>query len=322
MKTLKYTLLTVLVAATILTTAQTAENGKVVITGTKFTYPLIDEWIRGFNAKYPAVSVSILQKGASADTANLFISAHYQDATEIKSSYHLLKIARYGILPITNRQNPWLETVNTTGLDKKRVKSIFFTKDYDVIYSDEKNNQHPKEASLTIYTRDQRGCAPIAFANYFNLNQENINGKRILGDDKGLIAAIAKDSSGITYNNLGYIYDLQTRHVQSPIAIIPIDQNGNGKLDEEEKIYENLDALLYALESGKTKNIPLEYVTIAVPDKITEKNNNIRLFAEYILNEGQESNKKYGFLSLSLQEEQRQKEKLGPDEASIKSSNE
>ena len=35
------------------TTAQTKDNGKVIITGTKFTFPLINEWIKGFQEKYP-----------------------------------------------------------------------------------------------------------------------------------------------------------------------------------------------------------------------------------------------------------------------------
>jgi phosphate transport system substrate-binding protein len=287
------------------TSAQTKDNGKVIITGTKFTFPLINEWIKGFQEKYPDVSIGILQKDADpSEPANLFISGHALAPSEIKINYHLLKIARYAILPITNEQNPWLKTVASTGIDKEKMKSIFFEKQND---ADNETAASKKNVSLAIYTREQKGCAPIAFANYYNLKQENINGKQLQGDDKVLLKAVTDDKNGITYNNLGYIYDLKTRKVPSPIAIVPIDQNANGKLDASEKIYDNLDGLITAIESGKTKQIPVEYITLAVPDQIKTENKNLKLFADYVLNEGQKKSRQYGFLGLLPGDNQQEK---------------
>jgi phosphate transport system substrate-binding protein len=283
-------------------TAQIKDNGKVIITGTKFTFPLINEWIKEFQEKYPDVSIGLQQKDAApSEQANLFISGHALAPSEIKTGYHLIKVARYAILPITNEQNPWLKTVATTGIDKEQLKSIFFEK------QNEANNAAKKNVSLAIYTREQKGCAPIAFANYYNLKQENINGKQLQGDDKVLLKAVTDDKNGITYNNLGYIYDLKTRKVPSPIAIVPIDQNGNGKLDVSEKIYDNLDVLITAIESGKTKEIPVEYITLAVPDEISTENNNLKLFADYVLSSGQKKNGYYGFLGLLPNDNQQEK---------------
>lgn len=300
-------------------TAQTAANGKITITGTRFTYPLLKEWVSGFRKKYPDVSIGILQKGdITNDSANLFISAHELEESEIRSGYHLLKIAEYAILPVTNRNNPWLPALRKSGLDKKKIKEIFFDKEYDPIYNEHiKSKIKKSEFNVNIYTRDQKGCAPIAFANYYDLKQENIVGKRILGDDKGLIAAVAKDSIGVSYNNAGYIYDLTTRKVQEPLAVIPIDQNANGKVDAREEIYGDLDQFLCALQSGDTRNIPRENVTIAVPVKIKEENRNIRLFVEYILDEGRKKNKQYGFLELTPEDVRKQLGLFETDEASI-----
>lgn len=306
----KSVLLALIATSTFLTTsAQTAQNGAVVITGTKFTYPLVNEWIAGFKAEHPEITVRILQKNSNpADSANLFISAHAIDNSEIRPGYKLVKIARYAILPVTNQNNPWLTKVLATGIDKKKIKSVFFNKNYDAIASDKDQEKEVKnDFAVNLYTREQKGCAPIAFANYYEFKQENINGTHVLGDDKGLLAAISKDSIGLTYNNPGYIYDLKTRKVQSPLAVVPIDQNGNGKLDDNEKIYDNLDNLLAAIESNKTKQIPIEYVTIAVPEKITSENNNLKLFTDYITNEGQKNNKQYGFLGLLPDDVQKQK---------------
>jgi phosphate transport system substrate-binding protein len=307
MKTLKTKLLTFAgIAAVMAATAQTKDNGKVIITGTKFTFPLINEWIKGFQQKYPDVSIGILQKDADpSEPANLFISGHALAPSEIKTNYHLLKVARYAILPITNEQNPWLKTVASTGIDKEKMKSIFFKKQNEA--TDDHAEVAKKNVSLAIYTREQKGCAPIAFANYYNLKQENITGKQLQGDDKVLLQAITDDKNGITYNNLGYIYDLTTRKVPSPIAVVPIDQNGNGKLDASEKIYDNLDGLITAIESGKTTQIPVEYITLAVPNQISTANKNLKLFADYVLAEGQKQNRPYGFLGLLPQDNQQEK---------------
>jgi phosphate transport system substrate-binding protein len=282
--------------------AQTKDNGKVIITGTKFTFPLINAWIKEFQEKYPEIPIGLQQKDAApSEQANLFISGHKLTPSEIKTGYHLVKVARYAILPITNEQNPWLKTVTATGIDKQHLKSIFFEKE------NADNNETKKKVSLAIYTREQKGCAPIAFANYYNLKQENISGKQLQGDDKVLLKAVTDDKNGITYNNLGYIYDLKTRKVPSPIAIVPIDQNGNGKLDASEKIYDNLDALIAAIESGKTKEIPVEYITLAVPDEINTENKNLKLFADYVLSTGQKKSAYYGFLGLLPGDNQQEK---------------
>jgi phosphate transport system substrate-binding protein len=303
MKTLRKNLwILVSTVAFLSATAQTKNNGKVIITGTKFTFPLITEWIKGFQEKYPDISIGLQQKDAApSEQANLFISGHALAPSEIKTGYHLVKVARYAILPITNEQNPWLKTIAATGIDKEQLKSIFFEK------QNAENNASQKNVSLAIYTREQKGCAPIAFANYYNLKPENINGKQLQGDDKVLLKAVTDDKNGITYNNLGYIYDLKTRKVPSPLAIVPIDQNGNGKLDATEKIYENLDVLIAAIESGKTKEIPVEYITLAVPDQISTENKNLKLFTDYVLSTGQKKSAYYGFLRLLPGDNQQEK---------------
>lgn len=52
-------------------------------------------------------------------------------------------------------------------------------------------------------------------------------------------------------NNIGYAYHDKTHEPTKGIAIVPIDVNGNGKLDEDEKFYGTLDELMETIAKGK-----------------------------------------------------------------------
>lgn len=52
-------------------------------------------------------------------------------------------------------------------------------------------------------------------------------------------------------NNISYAYHDKTHKPTKGIAIVPMDVNGNGKLDEEEKFYGTLDELMETIAKGK-----------------------------------------------------------------------
>lgn len=290
--------------------AQTAANGKVLITGSRFTYTLVEKWIQDFKKQYPGVEVRILPRGsASADSGNLIINAHQLQKEEIKANYAVINIGKYAILPVANANNPlYLSEYKEKGISPKEIKKLYF-QEFDE-YGDVINKKKKKEGEYepNLYTRDQKACAPTAFANFYSLKQENLKGKGILGDDKHLLNAVKKDTNGLTYNVLSNIYDLNTRKVPNGLAVLPIDQDGNGKLTEEEKIYDNLDNLISNIEQGKEKQIPVEYVNISYPLQVSAENNNLKLFVQYILTEGQKHNHQYGFLDFEPENLAKQKE--------------
>jgi phosphate transport system substrate-binding protein len=46
------------------------------------------------------------------------------------------------------------------------------------------------------------------------------------------------------------VYDLQTRKQKPGVKIVPVDLNGNGKVDSDENFYDTLDQLIQKLESS------------------------------------------------------------------------
>ena len=109
-------------------------------------------------------------------------------------------------------------------------------------------------------------------------------------------AAVVNDINGISYNNLGLVYNIQTRKVADGIAIVPIDINENGIVDEDENHYTTIDDLLDFIAQSGTSKIPQENVNVVLnKNKI---NKDILDFLQWIITDGQQYNRQYGFMSL------------------------
>lgn len=282
-----------------LMTAQS--NNKIIITGSRFTYPLVEKWIAEYQKSHPEATFKINARGGSnADSANLIINAHELSPEEIRPGYKVVNISRYSILPVANSKNGLLNEWSQSGIKKKDMAKLFFEK-WDAVEDEEtqKNKKKYKHAhKLALYTRQQQACAPTTFARHYGYEQKDILGKGIVGDDKHLLDAVLRDSNGITYNNLGLIYDLKTRKQRTGLAIIPLDLNANGSLDKEEQIYDNLDDLVAKLENEKPDEIAVGNVNISFPEKVDAANKHYVDFVNWVLTEGQQYLHSYGFLNL------------------------
>ena len=276
--------------------AQKAENGKVIITGSRFVYPLLDQWIAEFGKEYPEVKFRLIPRGGpNVDSANLIINAHTLYESEIKPGYKVVNISRYAILPVANAKSQLAKEAQEKGIKEAQLKKLFFKK-YDPFAAKKVEKSNDKSAKPVLYTRAQKACAPTTFARNYGFEQDDIIGKPIGGDDKHLIVAIEKDTNGVTYNSLGLIYDLNTRQVKPGIAVLPIDLNNNGKLDDNEKFYNNLDEVIARLEQKTLSEIPVSFVNVSYPLNIDASNKNLSLFLSWILENGQKFNHEYGYL--------------------------
>lgn len=292
--------------------SQKTTDEKIIITGSRFTYPLIEQWITAFKEVHPEVQFKIIPRGGpNVDSANLVFNAHKLRPEEIKAGYYTINIARYALLPFANSKNPAVGQWQKKGIKEKDLKKIYFKK-YDPYTTQEqeskekakdKNAYHP-----VVYTRAQKACAPIAFASHYGFEQDDILGKPIGGDDKHLITAVERDSNGISYNNLNLLYDANTRLVKKNLSIIPLDLNENGRLESEENFYEKLDDVITKLETSKIPEIPLEYVNILYSTQTIENNANVVLFLEWVFAAGQKYNHQLGFLEFEAGSLEKQKE--------------
>jgi phosphate transport system substrate-binding protein len=278
-------------------------NKKVVITGVRFAYPLVEKWIEAYKVANPDASVTI-ESRTTTDPAlyDLLVEA-YEPANTVKETRDYLYLGRYALLPVANSKSTFAQVYGEKGLNGDLIKEVYFND----IYADKKN-QKKITTDFTIYTRLQKAGAPITFSKYFGYEQANIKGKAISGGDEHLVKAILKDTTGISYNVPGLLYDLKTRKPLDGLTIIPVDIDGNGKVSSDEHFYDNLDTVIDKIEEGGLKNIPVEFLHLSIAKNST--NAEALKFVQWVAANGQDALAAYGFLKLDPKRYQQEKQKF------------
>lgn len=272
-------------------TAESRRQNKIVaITGVRFAYPLVQKWIDDYNQINPEVQIIIESRGTSDPASyDILIEAFEPDAVTKKGRDYVY-IGRYAILLVANSHSTFSKVYSVKGLHADLIKQLFF---HD-IFSDKKE---PIKTPYTVYTRLQKAGAPITFSKYYRYQQKDIQGKSIAGADEHLLKAVLRDSTGLTYAPLNLVYDLKTGLPLQGITILPVDFNGNGKVSDDERFYDNLPAVIQHLEEKSMKeinNVPIEYLNLSV-DKNGSSPEAIS-FLQWVIQNGQNDLHTFGFL--------------------------
>ena len=261
----------------------------VVLTGTRFTYPLIQKWIDDYNKVNPDVQLIIESRGTNDPSRYDILIEAYEPDEEAKKTRDYVFIARYAILPVANSQSAFSKVYSNKGLNQDLIRQLFF---HDIT-ADKKDIKNP----FKVYTRLQKAGAPITFTKYFGYEQKDILGKVIAGSDEHLLKALLRDSIGLSYLPVNLIYDQATGKPHAGITVLPVDFDGNGKVSDSEKFYGDLTTVVQRLEAKAQKeisNVPIEYLNLSVSK--TNPNLEAVSFLQWIIQNGQKDIHEFGFL--------------------------
>lgn len=281
----KITLLTLLAIITAMGKAQT--SSMLRITGTKFTFPVFKKWADEYRKVHPEVTI-IISAAIPADSADILIASHLLKPGDVKDGQTSIPLIRYVQLPVVNSERGDLKILLAKGFTDAALRKIYFT--------DTTSYVNGFNTPFTVYKRQKAACSAVAFANHFGKAHTDIKGKAVAGDDQDLLESVKKDASAISHNSLGIIYNIQTRKVNDSIAIIPIDLNENGRIDETEKIYATIDEVVAFVEKTNHSKIPTENVNVIFSK--TKNHQLITGFLTWVITDGQQFNHTFGLLNL------------------------
>jgi phosphate transport system substrate-binding protein len=269
-----------------------AQNTSVVrITGVRFTYPLVEQWIEQYNKVNPDVQIIIESRGTQDPSSYDILIEAYEQSEDVKKDREYAYVGRYAILPVANSTSRFAKTYVLRGLTTQTIKQIFF---HD-LFAD-KDKEEKIDAPFTTYTRLQKAGSPIVFASYFKYEQKDIVGKGIAGSDEHLLKAVLRDTTGVSFLPTPMIYAKSGMPITG-LTPIPVDLNGNGRVSDDEKFYNSRSTVIDRLTNANGKdihNVPIEYIHLSV-DKKTARPEAVA-FIKWVVDNGLGNIKEFGFL--------------------------
>lgn len=274
-------------------------EGTIRVSGAFALYPLMLKWGDEYTKLHPKVIFDISAGGAGKGMTDALgglvdigmVSRKITTSEEEKGAYWVA-VTKDAVVATVNKNNPVLSTLKTNGLTREVFEKIYINGSlttWGQITGTGATNK------INVYTRADACGAGEAWALYLGkYKQEKLKGIGV-NADPGIAEAIKKDNLGIGYNNINFAYDVTTRKPVEGIEIIPIDINGNGKIDPEENVYGTLDELTKAISSGKYPEPPakdLHYVTKGKPTGIVQE------FIKWTLTDGQKYIPESGYVVL------------------------
>jgi ABC-type phosphate transport system substrate-binding protein len=263
---------------------ESPESVTISTNGSKFVAPLLEKWTQEYRKEHPEVAFNIVDK---ADNASLSVVAS-QTNDNAESEKVVAFTGRYALLPVGNAGSPLAKS--SKGLSKKELKDLLFEKDI----FDEDDGSRKEKYKVNVYTRiSNQGGTSVVLADFFKAEPSRIKGKKVYGDEAFVLKAIVKDSIGIAYTNLNYVFDLSTRKLNPAVSLLPLSVKSKLK----ERLYSaDIDQVIALLETEEIDLIPVTAFGLAL-----ENGNNSEAttsFIQWILTNGQQFNHELGFLQL------------------------
>jgi phosphate transport system substrate-binding protein len=274
-------------------------RGTISISGAWALYPITVKWSEEFRKLHPRVRIDISAGGAGkgftdAITGMVDLGMFSRGFTkaELDREIWYVGVTKDAVIPVVNEKNPFLDQILKRGITHEEFQNIFLNRS---ITHWNQMIETKAGAEIYVFTRSDACGAAEMWAGYLGKHQENLTGTGVFGDP-GIASAVKNDPYGMGYNNVNYVFDLQTRRPYPGLVVIPIDLNGNGKIDPEEDFYGTLDSLNEAIRNGiypAPPARPLYFVARGKPENAA-----VIEFLRWILVNGQQFVEEAGYVPL------------------------
>lgn len=287
-------------------------KGHISISGAFALYPMTVRWAEEFQKENPGVKIDISAGGAGKGIADVLsgmvdLAMFSRGVTQVEEEKGAWKLAvcKDAVLPTINVKNAFLQEIKSQGFKQQDFKAIF-TDEKKWFWNDFLQNTSAK-APIIVYTRSDACGAAQMWAEFLGTNQESLTGIGVFGDP-GIADAVKSDPNSIGYNNVIYIYDINSRKKYEGIEVVPLDLNQDGVIGPEEDFYETLDEVMSAISDGRYPSPPARDLYLISKGK--PENEIVISFLNWILTKGQQYIHEAGYVQLPENKVSAEVEKL------------
>lgn len=282
--------------------SNTELKGTISISGAFALYPMTARWAEEFRKIHPKVRIDISAGGAGKGMTDALsgivdLGMFSREISEVEKAKGVwwISVTKDAVLPTINANSPVLEKVKECGITREEFIEIFISRKINT-WNKWHGNETLNDVGMHVYTRSDACGAAQIWGAYLGENQESLNGIGIFGDP-GMADAVKSNINGIGYNNVIYIYDINTRQKHPGLEVIPIDINNNGFIDDDERFYNTLDDIMMAIKEEKYPSPPARELFFVTKGKPESKE--VIEFLKWIVTDGQAFVKEGGYVQLS-----------------------
>lgn len=229
-------------------------KGSISISGADALYPLMKIWAEEFSVDNPNLKITVSNVGSEkgldallsghADLA--MVSRNLTPEEEAKGLWYLV-VSKEGIIPIINEKNPYLQKIQSQGIDRMTLIELFTTNNkvhWGNIFGITNNDPVKK------FIRSDFSDTAEVWSEYLGVDQKDLIGMPLTSDEL-IIEAVSQEPLSLSFCNAHSAYNLKKGEIRKGIKILPIDFNCNGKIDSKERFYKNLCMMQRAAYLGK-----------------------------------------------------------------------
>lgn len=275
-------------------------KGNISISGAFALYPLAVKWAEEFQKLHPDVKIEVDGGGAGkgmtdvlAGQVDIAMVSREVSPEEQQKGAVGFPSAKDAVVPTINEKNPFYAELVKKGISQQVATDLWINgkiKTWGQILGTD------DQTKIAHFTRSDACGAAETFALWLGKHQEDLLGEGVNGDP-GIATAITKNPLAIGFNNIGYAYDNNTLKPLDGIRVLPVDANGNGKIDPEEDFYASKDQITKAIAEGRYPSPPARDLYLVT--KGTPTDPVVIAFLQYVLTDGQKQNAPVGYIEIS-----------------------
>ncbi len=234
---------------------------------------------------------------------NIYLTSNeFRPATNQETVFQIV-IGREIIVPVISSKNPFLAEILRKGISREAIAKSLETSGTMNWGSLLKNGQ---TAPVNYYILNDNPTR-LGVAGFLETNKSALTGMKS-ENRNDLISAIQSDPNAICFCRLTDILTPNTENMAENIQLLPIDKNGNGKLDYMEDIYANIGDFSRGVWIGKYPKALISNIYSVT--KAQPVNESEIAFLRWVLTSGQVFLKNNGYSDLVSNERQSQLDKL------------
>lgn len=276
-------LIIVLATVAVEAMAKNEASGSITVKTSKVCRMLVQTWADAYMQKNPDTHISIIDLKAE-QPSDIVVDADNEGG-------NAASVGRYILLPVTTSDNPVADELQKKQLSQYDLQQLYFNQDPYADDDEELSTRRKRLIeSVTVYSGNRKNSAAEQFARLLGLKSSDLRGRKISGDDIYLLSAIERDSTGITVNNVAYLYDTANRSLKRDLVILPLKLNKEQRQAVESR---NLDQLLTAFEHSDSDVLPAQNLSLEFGSRQSAA---ATAFAHWVQTDGQQYNNRAGFL--------------------------